>query len=406
MSNIQQVDWLTIRPATVVGLRQAYIELPAFGPVTTNWAGASDIALQYGYSASQDFTIPVITEAPAGVDFCLCIRYRIGNEVTRYKLWNTTGNVLSSAELYTGQLIKKNFVLEVWTLEDGVSVQLDEAVNFYLSIRAVPTDYRDLSAFSDATGTEVNPVVNTNDINLPAGVAPLYRLDATTGVTLEGGGDVNYWTDAVAGYIMQRSGSSSGLPTFTAADAAIIGKSSVNIVADSFLFESTSNHFTDKIMFVVFKLTSYSSAEQLFKSGANQVQYQVIANRIENKYGASAQNPIISLTLGQWYIGMFYTKALSAGLRPVRMYVEKLDDNNTVVINTSLNTNQALTTNVLTIGILANTCSYSIAEMFGYADSLSADQISQVLVYLRSKYQAGMTLPLTFPVGSPWLDNE
>jgi len=407
MSDINQTDWLTVRLASAVRMRNSYVELPAFSAVTTNWAGASDIALQYGFSVSSNFTVLTLPEAPADVNFCLCIRYRVGETVYRYKLWEGVGEVLSSVNLYNGELIKKNFVLEVWTIENGTSVVNQAAIPITLSIRAVPSNYRDLSNYSAGSGTEVQPLVNSNDLNLPSGVTPLYRLDAGSGVTLEPGGDVDYWTDAQNGYIMQRSGSSFALPTYTAVDSNIIGKPAVNIIADSFLFESTSNHFTDKIMFAVFKLTTYVSAEQIMKSGANRVQWQTaVPNRIENKYNGGAQNPLTSLTLGQWYIGMFYTESLSAGLRPVRMYVEKLDDDNTVSINETINVASALTSNALTLGILANTSQYSIAEMFGYADALTPNQISQVLVYLRSKYHAGMTLPLEFPVGSPWLDNE
>lgn len=147
-------DWLSITPARAVGLRRGYIELPAFSKTGLTWKGASEIVQQYNYSASKSFTLPTIPTFPSGVNFALTIKYRVGAEVTRYKIWDSQG-ILPQVTQYTNQVIKPNFCLEAWSWES-----LDNSLNpldrlFPSGERKIPTDFRDGSGFyTSADGEE------------------------------------------------------------------------------------------------------------------------------------------------------------------------------------------------------------------------------------------------------------
>lgn len=122
------VKWLTISPASedvtkrkslvassAVTKVNGYFEIPAFDIIPTTWYGHSRCLLQFNYSSPRNFTIPHKIIRPSGtVNYIACIKYRVGRVVTRYKLWENTWGKLN-APLYTGQTIKKNFIIEIWT---------------------------------------------------------------------------------------------------------------------------------------------------------------------------------------------------------------------------------------------------------------------------------------------------
>lgn len=103
------------------------------------WNGASQRITQWNYASTNNFVLVEMPEAPEDPDFCLCIAYRRGDNVYRYKLWENVGEVLN-VPLYTGQVIKKNFSLEVWSTESTNEVNLTTPILLSSSIRAVMTD--------------------------------------------------------------------------------------------------------------------------------------------------------------------------------------------------------------------------------------------------------------------------
>lgn len=103
------------------------------------WNGASQRITQWNYASTNNFVLVEMPEAPEDPDFCLCIAFRVGSTVYRYKLWEGVGEILN-APLYTGQVIKKNFSLEVWSTETTNEVNLTTPILLSSSIRAVMTD--------------------------------------------------------------------------------------------------------------------------------------------------------------------------------------------------------------------------------------------------------------------------
>ncbi len=94
-----------------------YILIPQFSLDSIDWLGASSIQFKLSYSLPSSFTLPVSFTAPAGATFCPVIRYDVANVPIRYKLWDNVSELLY-IDLYAGQLIFKNFFIEIWNVED------------------------------------------------------------------------------------------------------------------------------------------------------------------------------------------------------------------------------------------------------------------------------------------------
>lgn len=128
--------WDSFNPVIPVVAKSAYFTLPAFLISSLTWAGASYIAIQFDYTTSANCSL-VIPAKPNGVNFILCIRWRKGTTVYRYKLWDHLNGVLS-VPMYNGELVGKNFVLEVWTVSSSTTVELVSALNILTSFIAFP----------------------------------------------------------------------------------------------------------------------------------------------------------------------------------------------------------------------------------------------------------------------------
>lgn len=161
-----QTNWLQFRPGTLVGKNTAYIDLPAFSYTNPTWAGASELVAQFNFSANSNFYLTTIAAKPNAANFGLCIKYRVGETVFRYKLWNFDG--LHTAPLYTNQLIKKNFVLEIWTIQGQVSSVLLDTFRLITSVRSVPSSPWSVSDYALATGTAHQTYFAIPELSLPA----------------------------------------------------------------------------------------------------------------------------------------------------------------------------------------------------------------------------------------------
>jgi len=165
-------NWLKFTPANLQGYRKTYVELPAFSYTNVAPAIASVIVTQFNFAASKNFILLNRPAKPEGVNYGLCIRFRVGETVTRYKLWQDDAFVLNDdgAPLYTNQTIKKNFVLEVWSFANETVVTQATAIRMLSSVRVIPTDIRVATPYALADGAEFNALANI-DPTLPAGVA-------------------------------------------------------------------------------------------------------------------------------------------------------------------------------------------------------------------------------------------
>jgi hypothetical protein len=167
------LDFHTRRPVVRADWHYSYVVLPAFNIVGVTWHEASEIIRQWGYSATRNFALRQRPTKPDDANFMLCIRYRIGEEVTRYRLWDDDAFIGTDQvfPLYTGQVIKANFVLEAYNLEDETTCVNPEELRVRTGIMTLVTDFTGTPAETeDDEGTAVSSeLFSTMDLPLTFG---------------------------------------------------------------------------------------------------------------------------------------------------------------------------------------------------------------------------------------------
>jgi hypothetical protein len=149
------LNWTEYRPVHPVDVVAGFFLIPAFSYTGIEWIGASSIQTQFNYSASKRFSLNSIPEKPNVVNYGLAIRYRIGIKVFRFKLWDDVGFILT-APLYNAEVIGKNFVIEVWSLDSVTAVTNLDPITVQTSIRQVVTNFSMVPTdFEDSVGAEV-----------------------------------------------------------------------------------------------------------------------------------------------------------------------------------------------------------------------------------------------------------
>lgn len=133
------LPWLSLTKAKVVRRVRTYFILPVFQATFIDWIGASRPVYLINYAVSNNFTIATLPEKPSGANYIPCIKWRSGNTVYRYKLWDHEDGKLY-VPVYSGQKIGKNFQIEIWTTQ-GATASQAEAINIYTSIRPLPSTY-------------------------------------------------------------------------------------------------------------------------------------------------------------------------------------------------------------------------------------------------------------------------
>lgn len=119
------------------------IAVPEFSESGIVWRNYSQLLRQYNFTVEKPFTIRGSLPLLA-TDFLACIRFRVGNKITRYKLWTGVGEVLPSAFLYVNQTIQPNFSIEIWSVTDETTPDSD-GFSIILGIRHDPIDCNDVS---------------------------------------------------------------------------------------------------------------------------------------------------------------------------------------------------------------------------------------------------------------------
>jgi hypothetical protein len=97
------------------------VVIPQFNLGSFAWLGSSYIVRHFFCNLPSSFTL---LELPApNLTFCATIRYDVAEVPTRFKLWENVGELLY-IPLYNGEVIHKDFFIEIWTINSG-----DDIVN-------------------------------------------------------------------------------------------------------------------------------------------------------------------------------------------------------------------------------------------------------------------------------------
>lgn len=182
------LDWHQVRPVVPYGPRHSYFVLPAFdasglggsgGFSGVTWRGVSEITSQFNYSATRNFSILDVPQKPSfpfpSRRFVPCVKFRVGEAVTRYKLWDDDRAVGMPWSEYNGEIIRANFCIEIWTVDPSTGSDptktgpaLDADMLFPISIRTLSGYPYNVNAQPQADGTRVvySELLST-DLNLP-----------------------------------------------------------------------------------------------------------------------------------------------------------------------------------------------------------------------------------------------
>jgi hypothetical protein len=162
----QVTRWLELFPVRRFGLLDTYFIIPAFEitdiPITD--VNDSYIITQFNAELGYNVSFKTITKPDGVDDFCLCVKYREDDVVTRYKLWSGVGEIMwDSIPDYNGEVIKGNMCFEVWTKVGSTTATLPEDLQIYTTLRRVPTSMTDYDDSVNATLESTGSMSNTDD---------------------------------------------------------------------------------------------------------------------------------------------------------------------------------------------------------------------------------------------------
>lgn len=396
-------DWTTFTPATRVGWNGSYISIPAFAYSSLDFNAVSQIVTQYGYSASANFYLVARPTKPVGADYMLVIKYRVGTTVYRYRLWDDV-NFTGVAELYNGNIIKVNFVLEVWSLA-GSSTVTGAAMSISTTIRSLPTDFR-TGIGTTSLGVGAESYVYTQSLTPASGWSYRWRsveeyLTLEKIATLGGYEDymfVNGWLDY--------SGASNLVPVAAGHPFWIRNRLlgfpavySFYQVFDGLKASMSLNGTNGVTLYFVFSPTSGMLAGrnliQIKNSGsADRVTVQASAADSVVVIGSSS-SPVIPVNTAKWHF-------LQVDIYASGAIIAKLNGGATTYTapgNAIALFNEIYLFNDYLVSI--DDAAVDIAEVILYPSIMSSAQTNAYLL----TYHAQITFPYTFPTNQAWLDN-
>jgi len=410
MASLNNPAWLQWRAFTPVNKLRTYVQLPAFS-FTPNWLGVSELVVQYNFSATQNFYLKNRPTRPVGVNYVLCIKYRVGDTVYRYKLWShSDATGLEEVPLYSSQLIKTNFVLEVWSA--GATASQATAINIITSVVQVPSDISDLDDVALATGAEftnfnvVQPTGWTLPTALTGGTG--YWRWLPSGIIDVGGNLCVTWT---------QNGSlvGSNFTDLGTAAAIIAGPSGVNSLAIPNFRNSTVQTAYGGIFFV-FRIPAYpggvTNIFKVYRNGTTSALNLRVTPVGDNKVTFSIQNVdaggVVTASaesqpigLNEWTIGrLLWTAGTGssftiAGLDAVTVGVQEVVSYDRFELNLAASN----------IADFADIINYNSSDV----GAVNNDLLNQVESYLMQTYPTlGSAFPINFTPANnaaAWLDN-
>lgn len=400
-----QLNFDSIIPAVAVGKINHYISIPAFSYDGIIWKGASEIVVQYNYTTTKNFVLKFMPEPPSGVNFVACIRFRIGGNVYRYKLWGDIGEIMPTVPLYAGEIIKKNCVIEIWNIESSTEVSLDDDFVVTTSIRSIPADY---SAIADKEDTDASAAVEPLSLvsampSAPAttGLAFRYRLqDATlSGAAIDTVPDLSGNSMTMATLVNAPLAATSG--SITEANRIYANISAVNKAVGY----DGSVAVACKHVFLVFNPDTHSANKIIVKGGGIDMR-QVGGGTALMQVRVGAVDTEIEVPTDVTYIIEAKLDYDGADYYTVFNVYDIFGN----LLSTA--TSGAVVTPGSDVDIFigdaagASSALMKVLEYFGYTDELSAADLQTTINYIVGYYNNNaILLPNAWTDGSAWLDN-
>lgn len=401
-----QLDWHNVTPVVPAHFNRAYFDMPAFEVEDLEWKGASEIVRQFNFTSTKNFALRRRPTKPTDVNYGLCIRYRVGDVVTRYKLWDDDDFQLPNVEMYNGQIIKKNFVLEIWSFRDETTAVQEESIRLNCGIRQVITDFSQMPAdYADATGT----TVTLSELQVAADEAALGHAD-----------DLAFWFSADVGIVGDPVGSWGERTTGTFPMATVTGTPSevdgfagsdlpgIVFIDDDWMLGGVPGGQSLRAVYLLLKLTTWASGAQIYSDGARVLTMAPTPGWLRCTYkGTDADIDVSGAADGYLLIVMDQQQQPNVVNR-IRVFAYTTSYNHEIG-NSAEVTGDPATPNVteMSVGNPVSTAhNFMLAELLAYSIAPNTVEDEQVRAYLAAKYTPAFGLSLNIPSGSPWLSND
>lgn len=394
--------WLDVNAQNgPLGRTQTYIVLPPFTqPVI--WLGYSDCVATFNFEAPNNFSLVglkgnpfegLLSPLPINPNYMLCIMWVDSTTtpytVHRYSLWNGVGEVMYIPyPLYTGQLIKKNFRLEVWSVKSQATASQAAPITFYTS-KLGNLDYRyglDMP-LQGADPITTNFGNNTSIPTYPAGFGLLLSADALSVLNnaypIFIGWQTSY-PQYPGGYIFNATGSHITITEPLSNPAFLSPTISIN---DTYLSAVTSQMGV-MAMVLCCKVTS-AEAANTFLFSAYPTGITLFWNNGTVTSGGSGPN-IPGLSYNVWYTMILF---LNGGQMSLYVYNTALG----TLVGSATNLAPAVTyTSTLALG----NCGVEFLEFAVGGTTPSVGDLNSINQYMTNKYfglQPAWSLPFVWP---------
>lgn len=385
------LNFETIIPANPIIKVNSYVVIPAFNYAGIGWKGASEVVTQFCYSATKNFVLKRLPIKPTGVNYCPVIRYRIGYQTFRYKLWQDVSEGLPEM-LYAGEVIKKNFVIEIWNTQNSETVSNVAAITLLLSIRSFPEDLTNIVNVLDNSPVEENNL--TPLIQIPSAPLAGYNFWYDYESTVLNGADISDWTD--------KSPNARNLTQGNAAFRPLAQGLNFGNLIDGLkfvpLFDGVNDIFTLASsyqlghFFMAMKPVSVLDVD-IFDAGVNSLKIEFFASAARFKHNLT-NLATIAFNLGE---AIFLEYSFDGS----NVYCAVNNFYGVSGSGTALSSATGVA-NQITIG----QGNIYVPELISYPAKLSDANRDLVLGYLRNRYDSGGFLfPNQFSDNVSWLDN-
>jgi len=394
------VRWLDRTPLSRLTRTRTFITIPAFNIVNPVGLSYSELVGAFPFEAPNNFALRSYTP-PSQPNYIACVSYTTQDQhgninTVRYKLWEDFGEVMYfHAPLYNGELIRKNFRYEIWSIPGEANSVDAQARTFFTSV-LTNKDYRsgvdEVLRIPDAL---VTVFISTDAPTAPGATDELCWWSWDSGITNGTGSNVASWKDKLSNILLAQA-TDGDRPHQGAFYIQFLG--TTNLVADSALSDVLEVFY----LVVLGNVGGNNTNEILdFQSGTDMVIEGAGDGTVDITLGGTAINNVaFSSTITVFEINMTN--------KSVKVYGSNIGG----PVFSDTEGGGVVITPTLLMGDPAGTAAKGtdILALLGYSQPQSADERLQTLQYLlghHAPYQ-GSVIPLamTFPTNSVPVYNQ
>lgn len=385
--------WLDVNPQNGPLRRtEKYISIPSFNIVHA-WNGYSEIVGEYHFEAPNNFSLKIPHDGDVislGTNYTLCVSYvNSDNSVVRYSLIRGAGDIFYfDLPVYNGQLIKKNFRIEIWNTSQ-VTCSDTSTTNIYTSVLG-SQDYR---YGVDSVLKQANPLcqgqqsvgtVALSPDNIGDGIPFSFWLDGGSGIV------GTNWTDRTTGIIFSKTSGAGQIVVVPPNYAQFTGQIYTGIVGVPVVDVFMNYVFHSQILGNIITMTVGGNSIRLRQIAGGFLELDINGVPvITSTYSDSSDDDVI----------IRFTSTLADG-SSIKLYNKA----GILLFEGVSVTGIDITNPVIALGAVI----FDTRGLVAYQSPVFGDSLNVSLSYMQSLYSGGsaMTLPLTWGLcAQPTLNN-